>query len=201
MAVTTGTSQQWHITMNITSQSSAEQIGFGAIWRRFVFFSCILKFCLVSDAGMFPKPSWRQGSSTAAQRHSRQPGSEDLPREVSKGHRNQEQCSHDSDGHSLDPQKPWANNSITHIYLQVIPDLSVPGRAAGPSMVHSCDAQQCSQWCLLHCALYFNRTQQPPGRHTWMHNTRNKGKTTSTPPICITTGRMPTEQYNTSASA
>lgn len=44
-----------------------------------LFFSCISKFCLVLDAGMFPKPSQWQGSSTAAQRHLKQPGSEGLP--------------------------------------------------------------------------------------------------------------------------
>lgn len=94
----------------------------------------------------------------------------------------------------------WANNSITHIYPHVIPDLSVPGRAAGPSIAHGCDALQVPV-CLLHFGLYFYRTQQTPGRQTWMHKARKKGKTTSIPPIYTATQRMPAEQHPTSASA
>lgn len=52
---------------------------------------------------------------------------------MSKGHRKQEQCSHDSNGHDLDPHKPRASH--TSIYLQVIPDLSVS--LAQAAVMHS----------------------------------------------------------------
>lgn len=112
---------------------------------------------------MFPKPSQWQGSSMAAQRHSKQPGSEGLPWGVSKGHRNQEQCSHESKGHGLDPHKLWANNSITHIYLQVIPDYLWACCRKNCRPQHGTQLRCTAQVpvCLLHFGLCFCRTQLP----------------------------------------